>query len=144
MFYSFSVQFYHKKKLQLQKVYGRSGIFLSSGPFTFDRPSQCLKITSKWGKNQLFIQKLSRFWCLKNMNFVKNETLEMWILWKMRFWYCEFCEKKTFKMWILSKMRFSNHEFLDKLRIFAQCVNVLQCFVVTWPLLIYKPQIESW
>ena len=48
----------------------------------------------------------------------------MWILWKMRFWKCEFCEKwdfenvnfvknKTLKMWILCKMRFSKCEFLD-------------------------------
>ena len=46
-----------------------------------------------WGKNQLFIQKLPRIWCLKNVNFVQNETLKLWILWKMKLWKCEFCEK---------------------------------------------------
>ena len=45
------------------------------------------------------------------MNFVENEVLKMWILWKERFWKCEFCEKwdfenvnfvknEIFKMWI--------------------------------------------
>ena len=32
----------------------------------------------------------------KNVNFVKNKTLKMWILWKMRFW----------KMWILSNITY--------------------------------------
>ena len=36
-------------------------------------------------KNQLFIQKLPRIWCLKNVNFVKSEILKLWILCKMRF-----------------------------------------------------------
>ena len=42
---------------------------------------------------------------------MKNETLEMWILSKMRLWNCEFCQKwdfeivnfvknEIFKMWI--------------------------------------------
>ena len=30
------------------------------------------------------------------MNFVKNEILEMWILSKIRFWNCEFCQKWDF------------------------------------------------
>ena len=77
-----------------------------------------------WDKTQLFIRKIHINWCLK------NETLKMWILWKMRFWKCEFIQKwdfqnvnfvknEIFKMWILWKMRFSKYEFLDKLRIFA-------------------------
>ena len=37
-----------------------------------------------WGKTQLLFQKLPRIWYLKNVYFVKNETLKMWILWKMR------------------------------------------------------------
>ena len=64
-------------------------------------------------------------WCLKCVNFVKNETLKMWILWKMRLWKCEFCEKwdfenvnfvnnEIFKMWILWKMRLWNCEFCEK------------------------------
>ena len=36
-----------------------------------------------WGKNQLFFQKLPSILCLKNVTFVKNENLKMWILWKM-------------------------------------------------------------
>ena len=38
------------------------------------------------------------------MNFVKNETLKMWILWKMSFW----------KMWILSKIILGKCEFCQK------------------------------
>ena len=64
------------------------------------------------------------------MNFVENEILIMWILWKMRFWKCEFCEKWDFdnvnfvkseilKMWIWWKVTFSKCEFLDELRIFV-------------------------
>ena len=78
-----------------------------------------------FSKNQLFIQKLSRIWCLKNVKFVENETLKLWILWKMRFWKCEFCEKCDFengnfvkneilKLWILWKMRFWKCEFCEK------------------------------
>jgi len=33
----------------------------------------------------------------KNVNFVKNGTLKMWILWKMRFQKCEFYEKWDFQ-----------------------------------------------
>ena len=45
-----------------------------------------------WGKCQLFIQKLPIIWCgfwekwdFENVNYVKNETLKLWILWKVRF-----------------------------------------------------------
>ena len=45
-------------------------------------------------------------------NSLEFDALEMWILWKMRIWKCEFCEKwdfeivifvknKILKMWIL-------------------------------------------
>ena len=80
---------------------------------------------SHWAKNQLFIQKLPRIWCLENVNFVKNETLKLWILRKMWFWNCEFCEKQDFeivnfvkneifKLWFLWKMRFRKCEFCEK------------------------------
>ena len=36
-------------------------------------------------------------WDFENVIFLKNETLKMWILWKMRRWKCEFCEKM--KLW---------------------------------------------
>ena len=66
------------------------------------------------------------------VNCVKNVTLKMWILSKIRFWKCEFCEKWDFeivnfvkkKMWFW-KCQFCKNEifkmfkFLDKLRIFA-------------------------
>ena len=50
-------------------------------------------------------------WDFENVNFVNNETLKMWMLWKMRLWKCEFCGKldleivnfvknDIFKMWI--------------------------------------------
>ena len=58
-------------------------------------------------------------------NLVKNEVLKMWILTKMRFWKCEFCQKWGFenvnfvkneilKMWILWKMRLWKCEFCQK------------------------------
>ena len=61
----------------------------------------------------------------ENVNFVKNETLKMWIFRKIIFWKCEFCEKWDFeivnfvkseilKMWILWKLRFWNCEFCQK------------------------------
>ena len=37
-----------------------------------------------------------RLWIGRYVNFVKNETLKMWISWKMRFPKCEFCEKCHF------------------------------------------------
>ena len=37
-----------------------------------------------WGKNQIFIQKLPKMWCFKNVNFAKNEIWKLWILSKMR------------------------------------------------------------
>ena len=74
----------------------------------------------------------------------------MWMLWKMRFWNCEFCQKcdfeivnfvkkcdfenvnfvknATFKMWFLWKMRFSKCEFLDKLCDFCLIVWYLANF----------------
>ena len=83
-----------------------------------------------WGKNPLFIQKFPWFWYVKemwilkmrfqkgefckkwdfrNVNFVKNEILEMWILQKLRFQKGEFCKK----------LGFSICELLDKIWIFA-------------------------
>ena len=58
-------------------------------------------------------------------NLVKNETLPMWILSKMRLCNCEFCEKwdsanvnfvknVTLKLWILSKMWLWNCGFCQK------------------------------
>ena len=63
-------------------------------------------------------------------NFLFRNSLEfgawkMWILWKMRFLNCEFCEKLDFenviflkneilKMWILWKMIFWKCEFCEK------------------------------
>ena len=44
---------------------------------------------------------------LENVNFVKNEILRMWILWKMRFWECEFCGK-----WVLKIVNFVKNEAL--------------------------------
>ena len=63
-------------------------------------------------------------------NYQEFDGWKMWILWKMIFWKCEFCEKWDFesvnfvkneilKVWILSKVRLWNWEFLEKLRIFA-------------------------
>ena len=40
-------------------------------------------------------------WDFENVNFVKNQTLKLWILLKLRFWKCEFCEK-----WDLQNVNF--------------------------------------
>ena len=31
-------------------------------------------------------------WDIENVNFVKNQTLKLWFLWKLIFRKCEFCE----------------------------------------------------
>ena len=66
-----------------------------------------------------------------NVNFLKNERLKMWILWKkwdleivnfVKKWDFEivnFVKNEIFKLWILWKTIVSKCEFLDKLRIFA-------------------------
>ena len=58
-------------------------------------------------------------WGFENMNFVKNEISEMWILSKRGIENVNFVKNEILKMWILSKMIFSKCEFLDTLRIFA-------------------------
>ena len=73
----------------------------------------------------------------------------MWILWKLRFQNCEFCEKWDFRyvnfvkneiseMWILEKFGFSMCEFLDKMWIFApvwndRCVFLRQIIAMRIP-----------
>ena len=49
-------------------------------------------------------------WDFENVNFVKIEILKMWILWKLRFWKCEFCEKVG-----LSKCEISDKMFLKSI-----------------------------
>ena len=82
----------------------------------FYRSAVCLLLPN----NQLSVN-----WDFENMNFVENRTLKMWILWKMRFQKCEFCEKQDFKnvnlvknetlkMWILWKMRLWKCKFCVK------------------------------
>ena len=57
-------------------------------------------------KNLMFEKcKFGEKWDFENVNFVKNETLQLWILWKVRFSKCE---------------------FLDKLRFFAQVWKLVQ------------------
>ena len=64
------------------------------------------------------------FWHFKNVNFVKNEISEKWILWKRRLQKCEFREKWDFRnvnvvkieiseMRILWKLRFQKGEFCE-------------------------------
>ena len=58
----------------------------------------------------------------ENAIFVKNVILKVWILWKMRFWMCDFCEKCGFesvnfvknvilKVWICEKCDFESVNF---------------------------------
>ena len=53
-------------------------------------------------------------WDSQIVNFLKNETLKLWIVWNMRLWNCDFCEKwdfenvnfvknETFKKWFLNR-----------------------------------------
>ena len=91
-----------------------------------------------------FIQTFHRIWCLKNVNFVKNEALKMWILWKMRLWKCEFWEKWDFqnlnfvkneilKMWILWKLLCSKCEFLYNSGFLPHCENYQKnCHFLKW------------
>ena len=87
-----------------------------------------------WGKKTTFYTEITNNfmfekcefcekWDFQNMNFVKNRTLKMWILWKIRFSKCEFCEILDFQnvnFWInklifilnMWKMRVSKCEFL--------------------------------
>ena len=37
-------------------------------------------------------------WDFEDVNFVKNEILKMWILWKIGLWNCEFCQKWDFEI----------------------------------------------
>ena len=66
------------------------------------------------------------------MFFVKNVTLKMWILVKLRFWKCEFVKNENLKTWILWKIRFWRREFLDKLRVSVLDL-VWYLFVLIWP-----------
>ena len=91
-----------------------------------------------------FVKKKCKKWDFENVNFMKNETLKMWILWKIRLWNCKLCEKWDFKnvnfviieisktrilwklgflksdflkMWIFQKMRNWKCEFCEKMRL---------------------------
>ena len=97
-------------------------------------------------KKQIFIQKLPRTWCLKNVNFVKIEISVVWILRKMRLQKCEFCEKWVFinvnfvkieisATWILWKLRFQKGEF---------CKNCYFQNVNFWIKCGYLPQCAHW
>ena len=69
------------------------------------------------------------------MNFVKNETLKLSILWKMKLWNCEFYEKWDFKivnfvkndilkLWIWEKWDFEKVNFCIKIADFTQCAHM--------------------
>ena len=55
--------------------------------FFRERSELCLQKNMNFEKNEIF----------ESVNFVKIEILKMWILWKMRFWKCEFCENLDFE-----------------------------------------------
>ena len=70
---------------------------------------------------------LSRIWCLKNVNFVKNETLKLWMrLWKCGFWYFQnvnfwincsllpLCVSRVVKMLILRSQCTAPSEFFGE------------------------------
>ena len=118
-------------------------ILLLRGPYVsflfarwrYHRTCQCYQLylynSAHKDKNQFFIQEFPWFWHFNNVNFVKNEILELWVLWKLRCKKCEFCEKWDFRnvnfviieisemwieiseMWILWKLRFQKCEFCE-------------------------------
>ena len=45
------------------------------------------------GKKLTFNPEITKILLFENCEFVKNETLKMWILWKMRHWKCELRKK---------------------------------------------------
>ena len=47
-------------------------------------------------------------WDFEIVNFVKNETLKYWFLWKMKPWKCEFCEKGDFEIVSFSFDKYEN------------------------------------
>ena len=72
-------------------------------------------------------------WDFRNVNFSKNEILEMWILWKMRFQKCEFCKNWDFrnvnlvKIWILEMWIFAWTEDFDASRVGLETFGRILC-----------------
>ena len=62
----------------------------------FVKMKEVLNITLRQ-KPTLYPENIKNLMFKKWVNFVKNETLKMWIFWKMRLWKCEFCEKWNFE-----------------------------------------------
>ena len=84
-------------KIELPKNKIPIKISIFAPKFTFSSFSFFRENSSThWGKIPLFIHICLGIWCLNNVNIVKNEILKMWILWKMWFWKCEFCQKYFF------------------------------------------------
>ena len=67
-------------------------------------------------------------WDFESVNFVKNETMKMWIFWKMRHWKCEFCEK-----WDIE-----NVNFVKNWGCLPQCVS--KAFMLE----IWNPDFGKW
>ena len=84
------------------------GIFTASVHLAKSALSElwCEKLTRcpRWGKPQLFIQKTLDFGVWK-----------MWILWKLRFCKCEFCEKCEFENVNFVKIEIFKLRYLDKM-----------------------------
>ena len=57
------------------------------------KKEEMVKVFYTLGQKPTFFPEIPMIWYFKNVNFVKIEILEMWILWKMRFQKCDYCEK---------------------------------------------------
>ena len=67
--------------------------------------------------NKNYIYEFCPIWYFRNVTFVKNDFLEMWICEKWCFRNVNFAKIDVFKLWILWKMRSwsSNYEFLKNM-----------------------------
>ena len=66
--------------------------FLSRNYLEFSVEKKC-EFCEKWcSENVNFVKNVT----FEIVNFVTNEILKLWILWKMRFSKCEFCQKCDF------------------------------------------------
>ena len=66
----------------------------------------------------------------RNVNFMKIEIWEMWILWKSRFQKCEFCEKWVFRNVNFVKIGIFNMLILDKREIFPPVCILYKWFIL--------------
>ena len=97
-----------------------------------------LKFLKNWGSQTTLGQKPTFYPEITNnlmfeiVNFVNNESLKLWISWKIRFWKCEFCEKWCFQ----------NVNFWINCGFLPQCGMYTELFTHCGKTLIFSPKIQ--